>query len=135
MWNLGTLAGALAGQVIGDTDAFGLDAAFPAALLALVLPALRGTPRTRNAALLGAAVALATTPFLPAGRAGAAGAGRAGRPDPGARTEPRRHGMTITAILVLAVGTYAFRVAGPLLRARWPGQGRRGRPAAAARPS
>lgn len=26
--------------------------------------------------------------------------------------------MTITAILVLAVGTYAFRVAGPLLRAR-----------------
>ena len=26
--------------------------------------------------------------------------------------------MTITAILVLAVGTYAFRVAGPLLRSR-----------------
>ena len=26
--------------------------------------------------------------------------------------------MTITAILVLAVGTYAFRFAGPLLRAR-----------------
>jgi branched-subunit amino acid transport protein len=26
--------------------------------------------------------------------------------------------VTITAILVLAVGTYAFRVAGPLLRAR-----------------
>lgn len=26
--------------------------------------------------------------------------------------------MTVTAILVLAVGTYAFRVAGPLLRAR-----------------
>ncbi|MGH3761952.1 AzlD domain-containing protein [Actinophytocola sp.] len=26
--------------------------------------------------------------------------------------------MTITAILVLAAGTYAFRVAGPLLRAR-----------------
>jgi 4-azaleucine resistance transporter AzlC len=67
VWNLGTLAGALAGQGIGDTDAFGLDAAFPAALLALVLPALRGNPRTRNAALLGAAVALAATPFLPAG--------------------------------------------------------------------
>ncbi|HEY7594054.1 MAG TPA: AzlC family ABC transporter permease [Actinophytocola sp.] len=67
VWNLGTLAGALAGQGIGDTDAFGLDAAFPAALLALVLPALRGNPRTRNAALLGAAVALATTPLLPAG--------------------------------------------------------------------
>jgi hypothetical protein len=26
--------------------------------------------------------------------------------------------MTVTAILVLAIGTYAFRVAGPLLRAR-----------------
>ncbi|WP_143229232.1 AzlD domain-containing protein [Actinophytocola xanthii] len=26
--------------------------------------------------------------------------------------------MTVTAILVLAVGTYAFRIAGPLLRAR-----------------
>jgi 4-azaleucine resistance transporter AzlC len=67
VWNLGTLAGALAGQAIGDTDAFGLDAAFPAALLALVLPSLRDNPRTRNAALLGAAVALAATPFLPAG--------------------------------------------------------------------
>lgn len=66
MWNLGTLAGAMAGQVIGDTDAFGLDAAFPAALLALVLPALR-QPRVRAAALLGSVVALAATPFVPAG--------------------------------------------------------------------
>lgn len=66
VWNVGTVIGALAGQVIGDPDAFGLDAAFPAALLALVLPSLRN-PRTRYAALLGAAVALATTPFLPAG--------------------------------------------------------------------
>ncbi len=66
-WNAGTLAGALAGQVIGDPDVLGLDAAFPAALLALVLPSLRGAPRARNAALLGAAIALATTPFLPAG--------------------------------------------------------------------
>jgi 4-azaleucine resistance transporter AzlC len=66
VWNLGTIVGAAAGQVIGDTDAFGLDAAFPAALLALVLPSLKKA-RTRNAALLGAVVALATTPFLPAG--------------------------------------------------------------------
>lgn len=66
MWNLGTVAGALAGQVIGDPDALGLDAAFPAALLALVLPVLRNS-RTRNAALLGAAIALAATPFVPAG--------------------------------------------------------------------
>ena len=65
-WNAGTVVGVLAGQVIGDPDVLGLDAAFPAGLLALVLPALRDT-RTRRAALLGATVALATTPFLPPG--------------------------------------------------------------------
>lgn len=66
VWNLGTVLGAAAGQVIGDPDVFGLDAAFPAALLALLLPALRNA-RVRHAALLGAVVALVTTPFLPAG--------------------------------------------------------------------
>jgi 4-azaleucine resistance transporter AzlC len=66
VWNVGTVVGVVAGQVIGDTDAFGLDAAFPAALLALVLPALRNR-RVRDASLLGAAIALAATPFLPAG--------------------------------------------------------------------
>ncbi|MGH3358312.1 MAG: AzlC family ABC transporter permease [Nocardioidaceae bacterium] len=65
-WNVGVVIGAAAGTVVTDTDAFGLDAAFPAVLLALILPGLRD-PRTRNAALLGVAVALATTPFLPAG--------------------------------------------------------------------
>ncbi|OLF13657.1 branched-chain amino acid permease [Actinophytocola xinjiangensis] len=65
-WNIGCVAGAMAGQVIGDPDALGLDAAFPAALLALVLPALRET-RVRRASLLGAGVALAATPFLPPG--------------------------------------------------------------------
>ncbi len=66
VWNVGTVVGTVAGQVIGDTDAFGLDAAFPAALLALVLPALKNR-RVRDASLLGAAIALVTTPFLPAG--------------------------------------------------------------------
>ena len=65
-WNVGVLVGALAGQAIGDPATFGLDAAFPAAMLALTLPALKDTA-TRNAALAGAAIALATTPFLPAG--------------------------------------------------------------------
>lgn len=65
-WNVGALAGAFAGTVIGDTDAFGLDAAFPAVLLALVLPSLEDRS-TRHAALAGAAVALVVTPFLPAG--------------------------------------------------------------------
>lgn len=65
-WNIGTLIGAAAGSVISDTDAFGLDAAFPAVLLALVLPALRDRS-TRTAAAIGVVVALAATPFLPAG--------------------------------------------------------------------
>jgi predicted branched-subunit amino acid permease len=65
-WNTGVLIGALAGQAIGDPMTFGLDAAFPAALLALTLPALKDAA-TRNAALTGAAIALAATPFLPAG--------------------------------------------------------------------
>ena len=65
-WNAAVVLGALAGAVMHNTGAFGLDAVFPTVLLALVLPALadRGT---RNAALLGAVIAVAATPFLPAG--------------------------------------------------------------------
>jgi 4-azaleucine resistance transporter AzlC len=65
-WNLSVVAGVLAGSAIRNTSAFGLDAAFPAVMLALVLPSLadRGT---RNAALAGAALAVALTPVLPAG--------------------------------------------------------------------
>ncbi len=65
-WNVGVVIGVLAGSVITDTDAFGLDAAFPAVLMALVLPALRDRA-TRKAALIGAGVALVSVPFLPAG--------------------------------------------------------------------
>ena len=65
-WNAGVVGGVLVGRSIGDPNVFGLDAAFPAALLALVLPALHDRPTVR-AALVGAVVALATTPFVPAG--------------------------------------------------------------------
>lgn len=65
-WPAGAALGVFAGSVIEDTDAFGLDAMFPAVLLALVFPALRAK-RTRRAALVGAVVAVAATPFLPAG--------------------------------------------------------------------
>jgi 4-azaleucine resistance transporter AzlC len=65
-WNLGVLTGARIGSVITDTDVFGLDAAFPAVLLALVLPSLKDRS-IRTAALAGVVVALAATPFLPAG--------------------------------------------------------------------
>ncbi len=65
-WNIGVAVGALAGARIGDTDAFGLDAAFPAVLVALVLPALN-TRRIRISAVIGSAVAVLSTPFLAAG--------------------------------------------------------------------
>jgi predicted branched-subunit amino acid permease len=65
-WNLGVVAGAFAGSVISDTDVFGLDAAFPAVLLALVLPSFRDRA-SRLPVLVGVVVALAATPFLPAG--------------------------------------------------------------------
>jgi 4-azaleucine resistance transporter AzlC len=65
-WNLGTLAGALAGEGLGDPAAYGLDAMFPAAFLALLAPQLRrrGAPA---AALAGALIAVVLLPFTPAG--------------------------------------------------------------------
>lgn len=65
-WNIGVVIGAVGGRAVRDTDALGLDAAFPAVLLALVLPSLRD-PATRRAALAGVVIALAAAPFLPAG--------------------------------------------------------------------
>lgn len=65
-WNLGVVAGAFGGTVVTNTDALGLDAAFPAVLLALILPAMRN-PATRRAALAGVAIALVTAAFLPTG--------------------------------------------------------------------
>lgn len=65
-WNLGTLVGAVVGRALGDPDALGLDAAFPAAILCLIAPRLR-SPRGRAAIIGGAAVAVLTTPLLPAG--------------------------------------------------------------------
>ncbi|MBB2748675.1 UNVERIFIED_ORG: putative branched-subunit amino acid permease [Microbispora rosea subsp. rosea] len=70
-WNAAVVLGALAGRGIGDTAALGLDAAFPAVLLALVLPSLTErnvrTAALRRACVVGAVVAVAATPFLPAG--------------------------------------------------------------------
>jgi 4-azaleucine resistance transporter AzlC len=67
VWNVGVLAGALAGDALGDTARYGLDAAFPAVLVALVLPQLRTDVAVRRCALLGAVIALALTPAVPAG--------------------------------------------------------------------
>jgi predicted branched-subunit amino acid permease len=64
-WNLGTILGGLLGS-LGDPTRWGLDAAFPAGLLALLLPSLRD-PRTWAVATLGAVIAVLTSPLLPAG--------------------------------------------------------------------
>ena len=68
-WPAGAVLGALIGSVIRNTSAFGLDAMFPAVILALIVPALRDRKDavTVRAALAGVVIALAATPFLPAG--------------------------------------------------------------------
>ncbi|WP_212735424.1 AzlC family ABC transporter permease [Herbidospora galbida] len=65
-WNVSVVVGALAGTFIGDTDALGLDAMFPAVLLALIMPAL-AERRVRVPVLVGGAIALAASTVLPAG--------------------------------------------------------------------
>jgi 4-azaleucine resistance transporter AzlC len=65
-WNAGTALGVLLGGAAGDPDTLGLDAAFPAGLIALLLPSLRDRA-TRTVALTGAAIAVLLTPVLPAG--------------------------------------------------------------------
>ncbi|WP_433869441.1 AzlC family ABC transporter permease [Saccharopolyspora sp. CA-218241] len=65
-WAPSVFVGGLLGARIGDPAVLGLDAALPAALLALITPALR-EHRTLRAVALGALVAVATTPLLPEG--------------------------------------------------------------------
>jgi len=65
-WLLSTAVGAVAGDLLGDPEQLGLDAAFPALFLALLVPQL-GSRRALAAAFGGAAVALALVPIAPAG--------------------------------------------------------------------
>jgi 4-azaleucine resistance transporter AzlC len=65
-WVAGTVIGVLGGEALGDPRTLGLDAAFPALFLALLLPQLDGR-RARAAAALGAAIAVVLVPFSPAG--------------------------------------------------------------------
>ena len=66
LWNLTTLLGALGAEAIGDTDAWGLDAAGPAVFLALLAPMLK-TPVERTVAGLAVLLGLGLLPLLPAG--------------------------------------------------------------------
>ncbi len=114
-WLLGTIVGLLAGAAVPDPSVFGVDAAFPAALLALVLPGLRRAD-ARRVGLTAAAVALAATPFLPPGLpvlVGLLGLLAAGRDD-----DRGGGAMNWPAVLTLAAGTYLLRLAGLVLRGR-----------------
>lgn len=66
LWNLFTLVGALAGNLIGDPRTYGLDAAVGGAFLALLWPRL-SDPRNRVVAVCAAAVALGVVPVTAAG--------------------------------------------------------------------
>ncbi len=65
-WNLATLAGALGAQAFDDPRVLGLDAAAPAAFLALLAPRLRDG-EAWALAVAAAVVALVLTPVVPAG--------------------------------------------------------------------
>jgi predicted branched-subunit amino acid permease len=66
LWNLGTLIGALGAHALSNPRAAGLDAAAPAAFLALLAPRVRSRS-TVAVALIAAAIAMASVPLLPVG--------------------------------------------------------------------
>ena len=66
LWNTATLLGALAGDAIGDPRTYGLDAAVPAAFLALLAPRLHGR-EPWAVALAACLVALLAVPVVPVG--------------------------------------------------------------------
>jgi branched chain amino acid efflux pump len=107
LWNVSVLLGVALGSAMRDTNAFGLDATFPAVMLALALPTLTSRP-TRIAAGTGAVIAVALTPVLPAGLP-----------------------------LLAALGGLTTRWGGWRDREGWGGRGRRGgrRAAAGTRPA
>jgi predicted branched-subunit amino acid permease len=65
-WILGTAVGALWGDRLGDPDALGLDAIFPAFFFGLLLNELRSR-RARGVAALGTVTALVLVPITPPG--------------------------------------------------------------------
>lgn len=67
VWPAGTLLGAGVGKLLPSPETIGLDAVFPAILLALVLPALKKSKTSLIRASSGAAISLASVPFAPVG--------------------------------------------------------------------
>lgn len=66
LWVSSTLAGTIAGGLLGDPNQLGLDAAFAALFLGLALPYLKQR-RAREAAGLAALITLVLIPIAPAG--------------------------------------------------------------------
>ena len=65
-WVGGTALGALIGDRFGDPERYGLDAAFPALFLALLVPQVRSR-QALAAAVAGGVIALVLIPFTPPG--------------------------------------------------------------------
>jgi 4-azaleucine resistance transporter AzlC len=65
-WVIGTALGAIVGDALADPADLGLDAAFPALFLALLVPQVRSR-QALAAAVLGGTIALALLPLTPAG--------------------------------------------------------------------
>ena len=66
VWVTGTAVGVLVGDAIADPETLGLDAAFPALFLALLVPQI-SSRRALAVAALAAVIALVLIPFTPAG--------------------------------------------------------------------
>ena len=65
-WTLGSVVGAVSGDLLGDTEWLGLDAIYPVFFLSLLTTELRDST-SRRVALAGALVALALVPLAPPG--------------------------------------------------------------------
>lgn len=65
-WNASTVLGAIGAEAVGDPNALGIDAAVPAAFLALVASRLKA-PEQRRTAVVGVALGLAAVPLTPVG--------------------------------------------------------------------
>ena len=65
-WNLGTILGVLLGGIIEDPGSWGLDAAFPAAFVALTLPHVT-TREGKITAIIAAVITIVSIPLTPVG--------------------------------------------------------------------
>ena len=65
-WNIGTILGVLLGGILEDPGSWGLDAAFPAAFVALIIPHVL-TREGKITAIVAGVITLASIPLTPVG--------------------------------------------------------------------